>query len=89
MFLLKELSMFVRFECGCKGIIVDGDMDNVDAIIIERCDRDSADELIFHLERQNRPWTDHSEYQLQYYDRISSLLRDGYRYREIKRLLKD
>lgn len=79
--------MFIRFDCGCKGISIDGDMDSIDVIIVERCDRDEVDGLIFNFERWIKSWSPIEEEQLGYFDRIQSLIRDGYRYREIKRLL--
>jgi len=77
--------MFVRFECGCKGLALpDGR-----AVCIWACDQDYASDLGFHF----RDLSDKSHSPLptdtvdKLVDQLGHLVADGYRLRTVKGIL--
>ena len=81
--------MFVKYECGCIGF---PPKENGFAIIIKPCDEDG--ELTFSDRdvRKNKivmPYTELSEIGVgEFKTQIQRLMYDGYKFRDIKRLLK-
>jgi hypothetical protein len=77
--------MFVQYSCGCMGIPLSGK----DALLLDRCDDPDGDSTTLEIRdmdgKESEPLNDsHSKNLIQaaYY-----LIGDGYRFREIKKLL--
>jgi hypothetical protein len=83
--------MFVRYECGCVGFTPD---ENGDAVIVEACDRED-DYIIFSQRNMKnnqgviRGYKGFSEIgEGQLITKLQRAIADGYKFREIQRLLK-
>jgi hypothetical protein len=87
--------MFHRFSCGCVGIIVPaGDEVSEIVYVIQACERtmhdddischisNRSDDLLLKTKEELRPGITR-----RMLNQIGELIKDGYRYREIKRLL--
>jgi len=81
----------VRFDCGCIGFAPDKDGN---ALIVEACDSDDGERISFFEQsmknmdntiKSYKPLTEIGVGQLK--TKIQCLISDGYKFREIKRLL--
>ena len=86
----------VRFECGCIGFAPEGD--SVHSLLLVVCDRDMDDDE-YGLSRRDmsktskdtiRPYTPITDQEEigQHITRIRNLMHDGYKYQQIRSLLK-
>lgn len=81
--------MFVKFDCGCIGTVPD---ENKQTVMVDYCAKDHSDnDLSFH---KSSSCEDKTYVPLSFYEidslitRIGELVRDGYKFRTIKSLLK-
>lgn len=78
--------MLVQYSCGCMGIPFD---DKGNALILDQCDDPDGDSATIHIRdmdgKESEPLTESQSKEI--IRNVGSLVGDGYRFREVKRLL--
>ena len=77
--------MFVRFDCGCVGVQIQGKGD----YIIRPCDTYDEEYCLYSRDMSDKGHTPLSgEDTLQLWEDLASFVKDGYKFRSIKGLLR-